>query len=165
MYNILKLTKNYFYNFIGSLVKNRKSPKFYIGLLICCLLSIFITITFTFNSITSTQVFIEMAKEGIQNAEYMAMYVNCTMAILMLLFVTIMRSFMPGKSSDNDTLLSLPITKLEIIISKNLYNYLIDFILFLSFFVALCRCFFTFFLREISKSSIQTAKIMLQYIS
>ncbi|MBQ2891397.1 MAG: hypothetical protein IJE45_00725 [Bacilli bacterium] len=132
MYNIFKLTQVYFKNFIGSLIKNNKNPKFYIGILICVFLSLFITLTFTFNSISSTMIFVEYANKGVVNAEHMAMYVNCTMAILMLLFVTIMRSVMPSKSSDNDSLLSMPITKMEITIAKSLYNYVIDFVLFVS---------------------------------
>lgn len=132
MNNILLLTKNYFKSFVGSLGKNSKNPKFYVGLLICGGLSIFITLTFTINSITTTQLFLEMAKEGVENAEMMAMYTNCTMAIIMLLFVTIMRSVIPSKSTDTDALLSLPFTKLEITVSKSLYNYLVDLVLFAS---------------------------------
>ena len=132
MYNIFKLTQVYFKNFIGSLIKNNKNPRFYLGVIICILLSAFITVTFTVNSISSTMVFVEYANKGIVNAEHMAMYVNCTMAILMLLIVTIMRSVMPSKSSDNDSLLSMPITKMQITISKSFYNYIIDFVLFVS---------------------------------
>ena len=132
MNNILILTKNYFKSFVGSLSKNSKNPSFYIGLLICCGLSLFITMSFTVNSITTTQLFLDMSREGVLHAERMAMYTNCTMAILMLLFVTVMRSVIPSKSSDNDTLLSLPITKMQITISKGIYNYIIDFVLFAS---------------------------------
>ena len=132
MYNIFKLTQLYFKNFIGSLIKNNKNPRLYLGVIICILLSAFITITFAANSVSSTMVFVEYANKGVVNAEHMAMYVNCTMAILMLLFVTIMRSVMPSKSSDNDTLLSMPITKMQITISKSFYNYIIDFVLFVS---------------------------------
>lgn len=132
MSNILILTKTYFKGFIGSLSKNSKNPSLYIGLLICGCLSLTITLSFTINSITTTQLFIQMAQNGVLHAERMAMYTNCTMAVLMLLFVTIMRSVIPSKSSDNDALLSLPFTKMQITVSKGIYNYFIDFILFAS---------------------------------
>ena len=132
MSNILILTKTYFKGFIGSLSKNSKNPSLYIGLLICGCLSLTITLSFTINSITTTQLFIQMAQNGVLHAERMAMYTNCTMAVLMLLFVTIMRSVIPSKSSDNDALLSLPFTKMQITVSKGIYNYFIDFVLIAS---------------------------------
>ena len=132
MNNIFILTKTYFKSFIGSLSRSGKNPSFYIGLLICCALSLTLTLSFAVNSISTTQLFLQMAKEGVLHAEIMAMYTNCTMAILMLLFVTIMRSVMPSKSSDNDVLLSLPFSKMQITVSKGIYNYVIDFALFAS---------------------------------
>ena len=132
MNNIFILTKTYFKSFIGSLSQKGKNPSFYVGILMCCALSLVITLSFTFNSISTTQLFLQMAKEGVLHAERMAMYTNCTMAILMLLFVTVMRSVIPSKSSDNDALLSLPFSKMQITVSKGVYNYVIDFALFAS---------------------------------
>ncbi len=131
MSNILKLTKVYFKSFIGSLIKNKNNPNFYVGLLLCGFISIIMTFTFSVNAISSTAIFLEQAKE-FPGAEQMAMYTNCTLAILMLLFLTIMRSVMPSKNRDSDLLLSFPLKKMEITISKSLYNYIVDLVLFLS---------------------------------
>lgn len=131
MSNVWLLLKNYLRNFIGSLSKKRKSANTYAGILICIAFSALIIFIFTTNSISSTQVFLKMAEEY-PGAEKMSMYTNCTLAMLMLLFITIMRSVYPSKNTDAELLLSLPIKKSSIIVAKSLYNYFFDLTIFLS---------------------------------
>lgn len=128
MYNVFRLLKNYVLNFLGSFLKKFKTPKFYIAVLLCLLFSCSIVFTFTMNAISSIQIYID---QKIENPELLAMFSTTTLALMMLLFVTIMRSVYPSKGNDHEMLLSMPIKKIEIVIAKSIYNYLFDLLIFL----------------------------------
>ena len=128
MYNVFRLLKNYVLNFLGSIIKKFKTPKFYIAVILCLLFSALIIFTFTMNSISSIQIYI---KQKIENPELLAMFSTTTLALMMLLFVTIMRSVYPSKGNDHDLLLSMPFKKIEIVFAKSIYNYLFDLFIFL----------------------------------
>ncbi len=128
MYNVFRLLKNYVLNFLGSIIKKFKTPKFYVAILLCMLFSALIIFTFTMNSVSSIQIYI---KQNIDNPELLAMFSTTTLALMMLLFVTIMRSVYPSKGNDHDMLLSMPFKKIEIVFSKSIYNYLFDLFIFI----------------------------------
>ena len=128
MYNVFRLLKNYVLNFLGSIIKKFKTPKFYVAVILCLLFSALIIFTFTMNSISSIQIYI---KQKIENPELLAMFSTTTLALMMLLFVTIMRSVYPSKGNDHDLLLSMPFKKIEIVFAKSIYNYLFDLFIFL----------------------------------
>ena len=131
MRNIFILIKNYLHNFLGSLFKRRKVMKNYVAALLCLLFSGLIIMTFTINAISTTSLFLAMDEEVV-DAHKMAMFTSGTLALLMLLFITIMRSVYPPKAKDTSLLLSLPIAKKEIVIAKGLYNYFFDLTIFIS---------------------------------
>ena len=129
MTNVFRLLKNYFLNFIGSLIKKQKTPKFYFAIIICVIISLSSIAMFTINSIASIKLYLE---QDVDNPELLSMFSTTTWALMMLLFVTIMRSVYPSKSSDHDFLLSLPVRKIDIVLAKAIYNYLFDLIIFIS---------------------------------
>lgn len=129
MTNVFRLLKNYFLNFLGSLIKKQKTPKFYFAILICVIISLSSIAMFTINSIASIKLYLE---QEVDNPELLSMFSTTTLALMMLLFVTIMRSVYPSKSSDHDFLLSLPVRKIDIVLAKAIYNYLFDLIIFIS---------------------------------
>ena len=129
--NVIILIKNYLHNFLGSLVKRKKTARNYLAVLLCVLFSVAIIFTFTGNAISTTQLFLRMSEE-VPGAYKMAMFTSGTLSVLMLLFITIMRSVYPSKAKDTSLLLSLPIKRSEIVVAKSLYNYLFDLTIFLS---------------------------------
>ena len=128
MYNVFRLLKNYVLNFLGSFLKKQKTPKFYFAIILCTLFSLLIIGTFTLNAISSIQLYME---QQISNPKLLAMFSTTTLALMMLLFVTIMRSVYPSKGNDHDLLLSMPIKKIQIVFAKSIYNYLFDLFIFL----------------------------------
>ena len=132
MYNVFRLIKNYVLNFLGSILKKQKTPKFYIAVLLCVAFSLLIIGTFTMNAVSSIQLYIE---QDVENPELLAMFSTTTLALMMLLFVTIMRSVYPSKGSDYELLLSMPIKKIHIVLAKSIYNYLFDLFIFIGILV------------------------------
>ena len=131
MHNIFLLLKNYVNGFVGSLLKKRHTVKTGFAVLLCVAFSALLIIIFTANSISSTKIFLDMSSEY-PGAERMSMFTNCAFAVIILLFITIMRSVYPTKHSDTELLLSLPFRKSEIVIAKSFYNYFFDLTIFLS---------------------------------
>ena len=128
MYNIFRLLKNYLLNFLGSFLKKQKTPKFYFAVILCIGFSLLIIGTFTLNAVSSIKLYIE---QNVLNPELLAMFSTTTLALMMLLFVTIMRSVYPSKGNDHDLLLSMPFKKSQIVIAKGIYNYLFDLVIFI----------------------------------
>ncbi|MBQ8292288.1 MAG: hypothetical protein IJX78_00620 [Bacilli bacterium] len=125
MRNICLLIKTYFLIFLGNLTGKKETKKILGGGLIVTLISLLMVGTFTITAITTTNQFLELSKV-LPGAEEMAMFSNLTIGLLLVILFTIMRSIYPAKTSDEEMLLSLPVTKFQIIISKGFYNYLFD---------------------------------------
>jgi len=100
----------------------------YFGVIILLLTSLLMVFIFTSNAITTMNTFL---KEEAENAYQLSMYTNCSFAVLMLVFVTLLRCVSPQKSKDTNLLLSLPVPRKSIVISKNVYNYIFDLSLFI----------------------------------
>lgn len=129
MSSVLLLVKTNILNFLGSLMKKAKGPKYILSILFILGFSALIIGNFTITAISSIQMFLE---EGVENPGLMAMFSNSTLALMMFLFVTITRSVMGGKHQDNQILMSLPFRKRDIVISKYIFNYIFDLSIFIS---------------------------------
>lgn len=125
MRNIGLLIKYHFLMFFGNLTSKKNTTKVISGGLVFFLISILMISAFTFTAITTTKQFVELSKE-LPGAEEMAMFSNLIIGLLLVFLFTIMRSIYPSKYSDVEMLLSLPITKTQIIVAKAFYNYLFD---------------------------------------
>ena len=122
MHNTWILIKNYFNCFLGNLVK-RKNEAFKYGtaLLFLLLFSGVFVFMFTSISINST---IEAIKIDMP---IISLYLTASMSLMFVVLMTITKSSTPTKSSDEELLLSLPVSKTNIVVSKVFYDYLFDF--------------------------------------
>jgi len=125
MRNSFLLIKNYVMCFLGSLIKNKKSPKYITAVIIFVSFSAIIVGAFTMTAVTSTTMFVQIAANN-PGAERLAMYGNCSTALMIMLLLTIMRSAYTNKNTDVVFLLSMPFKKSEIVFSKLFYNYIFD---------------------------------------
>ena len=125
MRNSFLLIKNYVMCFLGSLIKNKKNPKYITAAIIFMSFSAIIVGAFTMTAVTSTTMFVQIAANN-PGAERLAMYGNCSTALMIMLLLTIMRSAYTSKNTDVVFLLSMPFKKSEIVFSKLFYNYIFD---------------------------------------
>jgi len=117
-----RLVYNYLLTFIGSFISKRRNARFAVGVLFVLGIGALMIFLFTNTAIATT---VKFAQLGVPE---LAMYSNSFMAILIILFLTVMRSALPAKTTDEQLLLSLPIKKTQIILAKSLFNYLFDFL-------------------------------------
>ncbi|NLZ85183.1 MAG: hypothetical protein GX919_05605, partial [Acholeplasmataceae bacterium] len=117
-----RLVYNYLLTFIGSFISKRRNARFAVGVLFVLGIGALMVFLFTNTAIATT---VKFAQLGVPE---LAMYSNSFMAILIILFLTVMRSALPAKTTDEQLLLSLPIKKTQIILAKSLFNYLFDFL-------------------------------------
>ena len=128
MRNIFILLRTYFKAFVGRLTRNKKNKSTYFGAIILLLVSVMMVFIFTTNAITTMTTF--LGDEYPADAYQLSMFTNCSFALLMLVFVTLLRCITPQKSRDTELLLPFPIKRSQIVISKNIYNYIFDLSLF-----------------------------------
>lgn len=121
MNKTLLLIKNYFSCFLGNLGRRKsEKAKYGSGLLILLIMgAIFLYL------------FVNLAIGSINQAiktDYplAALYVTSSMGLVFILLMTITKSTTPTKNRDDELLLSLPVTKYNIIVAKVFYNYLFD---------------------------------------
>ena len=126
MRNILLLTRVQFQSFIGRLFKNKKNRSAHFGIGMLFILSGVFLFIFTSNGISTMKACLDYEAKGIEGAHELAIFTTCSISIILFLFVTLFRSISPNRSSDTDLLLSLPIKRIEIIASRNAFNYLFD---------------------------------------
>ena len=100
-----RLVYNYLLTFIGSFISKRRNARFAVGVLFVLGIGALMVFLFTINAIATT---VKFAQLGVPE---LAMYSNSFMAILIILFLTVMRSALPAKTTDEQLLLSLPIKK------------------------------------------------------
>ena len=122
MRNTWRLVYNYFLTFIGGFISKKRNARFAMGVLFVLGIATLMIVLFTNTAIATTVQFTQL---GVPE---LAMYSNSFMAILIMLFLTVMRSALPAKTTDEQLLLSLPIKKTQIILAKSLFNYLFDFL-------------------------------------
>ncbi|MGM9900264.1 MAG: hypothetical protein ACI32E_06785 [Bacilli bacterium] len=127
MRNTLLLIKNYFQCFLGRISgKKGRTSKTSFGFMLMLLFACIFIYMFVNLAIMTTQSAIDL------DSPILALYINAAMAILFALLMTITKSTLPKKSTDEDMLLSLPITKSQIITAKVFYDYLFDFAIVLA---------------------------------
>lgn len=121
MNKTLLLIKNYFSCFLGNLSKRKnEKTKYGSGLLILLLMgAVFLYL------------FVNLAIGSVEQAiktEYplAALYVTSSMGLVFILLMTITKSTTPNKHRDDELLLSLPVSRYNIIVAKVFYNYLFD---------------------------------------
>lgn len=122
MIKSLRLVRNYFDCFIGSFISKQKKGRYALGVLFVVLIGTLMITIFANSSYLTT---VEFNKNGVP---ILAMYMNCSMALMMVLILTVMRSALPQKTTDEEFLLALPISKPQIIFAKSFFNYLFDLI-------------------------------------
>ena len=141
MRNVLILTKNYLLNLIGSLSRQFNKSKFIVAGIFLFLIGIAAIGSLAYTSYITLDQFIvsenEIFKEyGIAvNLTPYAMLLNFVTLILIMLLSLIFKSSSVDDDKDLEMLLSLPIKKHHILISKSLVSYIIDFSLYLLLFL------------------------------
>ena len=126
MRNTWLLVKIYFQGFLHNILGKKKDVlKNSSAILFVLLLSAIFIGVFTSLSITTTN-------EAIKFGEpIVSLYLTASMSILFVILMTITKSTTVSKSSDDELLLSLPISKLSVVTAKVLYDYLFDFVVVL----------------------------------
>ncbi len=119
------ILKYQFLLFIGNLSNKKNAKKNIGGGLLVLLISLVMISSFTATAVMTTLQFVELSTV-LPGAEELAMFSNLIIGMLLVVLFTVLRSVYPPKTKDEETLLSLPITKRDIIIAKSFYNYLFD---------------------------------------
>ena len=133
MRNIFLLTKNYLINLIGSLSRQFNKSKFVVAGVFLLLLGSLLIASLTYTSYVTVDQFILTEKEifneyGIVvNLTPYAMLLNFVTLTLIMLVSLVMKSSSVDEDKDLELLLSLPIKKYQILVSKSLVSYIIDF--------------------------------------
>lgn len=125
MRNTWLLIKSYAMSFLASIVKKRKNAKYITAVIIFLAFSALLVLAFTISAISSVEVFLDI-KDEYPGVEKLAMYNSCSMSMMIIFLLTIMRSAYPKREMNADMFLSLPLKKSEIIASKVFYYYIFD---------------------------------------
>lgn len=125
MNNVLRLIKNYFQNFINKIFKNTKKKKTTISMVIIIgVIGLIFSIVFSMMSYYN----IMIVKD---NNPEIAIFSFSTTALMFSLMLIATEGSVGIKSTDDEMLLSLPISKSQIIIAKVIYYFIFDFIVIL----------------------------------
>ena len=147
MRNVWHLTKIHFQGFIARITKtfNSKRRSTLAAVIFMIFFSLLMIVTFISNSFLTMNecLALEKGENPVENAHQLAMFINSSFAILLLLFVTLFRCVSPNRARDDELLLSLPIKKSEIISARNVYNYIFDLSCFI---VALLPSFIVYYI-------------------
>ena len=124
MRNTFLIIKNYFNCFIGNLFRSKKQAmKNGNAMLILLGVSALFIYLFTNLAITST-------KEAIIYGEpKVALYLTASMALIFAMLMTITKSTTPHTNTDDEKLLSLPVTKVNIVVAKFVFDYIFDLVI------------------------------------
>lgn len=121
MSNLFILTKNSFNMLVGRFLGKKKRSSTTSASVI------FVTFVVGIIALYSYQAWIMFDGLGAMGFGKLCMFHACTTTISVLAILSIMRAAATEKTSDNDLLLSLPLKKHEIIISKLINKYIFDF--------------------------------------
>lgn len=128
MRNLSILFKNNFNMLVGKLFGKKQRPSKIVGVLLLILGLLAIV------ALYSLQAYTMFVGLGTLNLQKVCVFHAILTSLSVILIIGIMRSSANQKHSDSDFLLSLPLTKSQIIISKTLNKYLFDlFFAFLTF--------------------------------
>ena len=141
MRNIFVLTKNYLINLIGSLSRQFNKSKFVVAGVFLLLIGSLLIGSLTYTSYVTVDQFILTEKEIynefglVVNLTPYAMLLNFVTLTLIMLVSLVMKSSSVDEDKDLELLLSLPIKKYQILVSKSLVSYIIDFGLYFLLFI------------------------------
>lgn len=116
------LLKNYFKCYIGSFTKKKKKKEYLSGGVIALLIGALFVFLFVSMAISTINQFIELGSPET------ALYVLTTTGITFMFLIVVIKGTSTARSSDTDLLMSLPIKKVIIVLSKILKDYLFDLI-------------------------------------
>lgn len=121
MRNTLLLIQNYFLCFLGRINgKKGNAKKFGFGVGLILLFGFIFVFMFVNLAILTTETALQLEDPKI------ALYSNASMAVIFSLLIMVTKSTFVGKNSDEDMLISLPVTKNNIIVAKVFYDFLFD---------------------------------------
>ncbi|MEA5051664.1 MAG: hypothetical protein VB021_09380 [Oscillospiraceae bacterium] len=129
MNNLGILIKNNFRVFIGSLKYSKRKRRFAASGLLFAVLSVYIVAVMALSAVSQTKMFLDYGKP-----EY-ALFYSVVYTLLLMLLTAIMRGVTPTRTSDADMLLSMPLTRREILLSKSVSRYLFELIPVTAFFL------------------------------
>lgn len=137
MNKIFLLVANYFNNYIGSFNRSKNKSKYGIGGSLLLIFGIVFVFLFTSMAITTMETAMEgyhAATTDIAKQEFLQMplYVSVGMMGMFLMLLTVTKVTSTKRNTDDELLLSLPLKKSEIVISKILFNYAFDLTMILS---------------------------------
>lgn len=124
MNKLLLLLKTYGKIYLGSIARKGNKKETISGGAIVLIISLIFMVLFTSMSITTIEQFLELDPP---QPEY-ALYVLTSTGIIFMLLIVVLKGTNFKKSNDHDLLLSLPISKTTIVLSKILKDYLFDLI-------------------------------------
>lgn len=135
MSKIAILVINYFNNYIGSFGKAKNKSKYALGGALILIVGVAFIFIFTSMAINTVETSLQYANDPtlnlspseIKNFLEMPLYVTTGMMWMFVMLLTITKGTSSKKHNDEDLLLSLPVKKHHIVISKILFNYLFDF--------------------------------------
>lgn len=134
MNKIVLLVVNYFNNYIGSFTKSKNKAKYGIGgsfLLIFGALFIFLFSSMAVSTVENALSYandssLNLTPEEVTEYLQMPLYVTVGMMAMFILLLTVTKITSFKRNPDDDLLLSLPLKKSQIVISKILFNYFFD---------------------------------------
>lgn len=124
MNKLLLLLKTYGKIYLGSIARKGNKKETISGGAIILIISIVFMVLFTSMSITTIEQFLELDPP----APVYALYVLTSTGIIFMLLIVVLKGTNFKKSNDHDLLLSLPLSKTTIVLSKILKDYLFDLI-------------------------------------
>ena len=104
MRNTWLLIKSYAMSFLASIVKKRKNAKYITAVIIFLAFSALLVLAFTISAISSVKVFLDI-KDEYPGVEKLAMYNSCSMSMMIVFLLTIMRSAYPKREMNADMFL------------------------------------------------------------
>ncbi|MEA4912217.1 MAG: hypothetical protein VB092_06375 [Oscillospiraceae bacterium] len=129
MNNLGILIKNDLRCFIGSLKYAKRKRKFAASGALFLLLGVYLIAMMTVSAVSQTKMFLAYGKP-----EY-ALFYGVVYSMLLMLLTAILRGVTPTRSSDADLLLSMPLTRREILLSKSVSRYVFELIPVTAFFL------------------------------
>ena len=124
MNKLLLLLKTYGKIYLGSISRKGNKKETISGGALVLVLSLVFIVLFTSMSITTIEQFLQLDPPE----PVYALYVLTSTGIIFMLLIVVLKGTNFKKSNDHDLLLSLPLSKTTIVLSKILKDYLFDLI-------------------------------------
>lgn len=136
MSNLSILIKNNFRMFVRSLKSSKKLGKLFASWIFFAVIGIFLVTSMVAGAVGQTTMFIELG------APELSLYYAVCYTLIILLLMAILRGTTLPKTTDADFLLSLPVTRREVIVSKSVSKYIFEMIPVAVFFLPYMGAYF-----------------------